>query len=84
MKTKLAFCAAEQTETEHEVTIDENGEFLFTCECGRFFKLSGDLDKDGIKEALVKHQEQNQGQLTVEAIEAANEEKLALLDEDEA
>ncbi len=75
-KTRLAFCANEQIEVNHTVTIDNNGEYLFECDCGRFFKLAGNLDKAGIKEALSIHKASNLGQVTQELIEAENAEKL--------
>lgn len=76
MKTKLTFCANCQEKKDHVVTVDNNGEFLFTCECGRFFKLPGTLDKEGVKAALDLHEESNKGQLSQEAIDAENAEKL--------
>lgn len=76
MKTKLTFCANCQDKTEHVVTVDVNGEFVFSCPCGRFFKLPGDLDKKGVAEALQAHEDSNVGQISQEAIEVANEEKL--------
>lgn len=76
MKTKDAFCANEQEITEHKVTVDVNGEFLFTCDCGRFFKLPGDLDKKAIDEALILHEDHNKGQVSQEEINKINEEKL--------
>lgn len=81
MKTKNIFCANEQEVTEHVVTIDNNGEFVFTCDCGRFIKLPGDIKKDELKEALEAHKASNEGQLTVEEVEKANLEKLKLIDE---
>lgn len=77
MKTREAFCANCQELKDHTVTIDLNGDYSFECPCGRFFKLVGSLDKKGISQALEAHKAANEGQLTVEAIEAVNEEKLA-------
>lgn len=76
MKTRKVFCVNEQEITEHVVTVDANGEFVFTCPCGRFFKLSGELDKESIVEALKAHQEVNKGQVSQEAISKENAEKL--------
>lgn len=76
MKTRLAFNANTQQEELATVTIDTNGEYLFTFEDGSFFKLPGDLDKEGIDTALEAHKISNEGKITVAEIEAANEEKL--------
>ena len=36
----IAFCSVCQTETEHEVAIDHNGETVLTCpHCGHFVKF---------------------------------------------
>lgn len=72
------FCANEQTETDHTATIDHNGEYVFTCECGRFIKVAGDAD---IKAALEDHAYHNEGQISAAQIEAENEEKLSVLDD---
>lgn len=80
MKEKKVFCANEQAETIHQVVIDTNGDFVFSCECGRFFKLPEGVD---VKEALVAHEEANKGQKSIEAIEQENAEKLKLLDDSE-
>lgn len=70
-KTILVFCANEQKETEHSIDIDGNGEIVLTCvECGRFIKLPKGTDAAGIKEYIVKHKASNEGQVTLEAIEA--------------
>lgn len=74
MKTKKAFCANCQEITEQAVSVDNNGEYLFECECGRFIKFPADVD---IKEALKRHEEVNKGQISQAEIDKANEEKLA-------
>lgn len=76
MKTKKAFCAIEQLDKDHEVTIDQNGEYLFRCDCGAFFKLPADFTKEQIAAHLKEYKEANEGQLSQAAIEAENEEKL--------
>jgi hypothetical protein len=79
MKTSDAFCANCQQQTEHAVTIDANNEMVFTCDCGRFFKLNPEgLSKDDVQAALDQHHAANEGQLPMEQIEAAQS---ALLDE---
>jgi hypothetical protein len=76
MKTRIAFNATTQTEEEAIVTIDANGEYVFTFEDKSFFKLPGDLDKKGIADALATYKAHNEGQVTAAAIEEANQEKL--------
>jgi len=76
MKTRDIFCTNEQKLTEHEVSIDNNGEFLLTCECGEFIKLPGDMDKEGIDKALEDNQAENEGKVTLEVLTKINEEKL--------
>lgn len=76
MKTRKAFCSNEQTQTDHVVSVDNNGEFVFTCDCGRFFKLPADLDKNEINDALKAHEGANKGQISLEQLEKENAEKL--------
>lgn len=76
MKTKKVFNARTQQVEDAVVTIDNNGEYVFTFADGSFFKLPGHLDKEGVAEALKAHEEANKGQLSAEAIEAENAEKL--------
>jgi hypothetical protein len=82
MKTKNIFCANEQKTTEHKADY-LNGEFVFTCKCGRFLKLPGDITKAQLVKALEKHEEVNQGQVTQESVDKEKEAKLKLLDADE-
>ena len=76
MKTREAFCVDEQKITKHVVTIDQNGEYLFVCDCGKSFKLNGDLDKKGITKVLEEHQKENEGKVTLAELTKINEEKL--------
>lgn len=76
MKTKLAFNPKTQTQEEAVVTIDANGEYLFTFADGAFFKLPGDFTKKQIDNYLAVHEEHNKGQVSVEEQEKANEAKL--------
>lgn len=75
-KTRAAFNAATQTVEDAEVIIDAQGEYLFTFADGSFFKLPGDLDRDGITAALAAYEAANVGQVKAEDFEAANEAKL--------
>lgn len=76
MKTREAFCTIEQKDTEHEVTIDANGDYVLTCPCGSFFKLPGTNDKKANDAALESHKAENEGKITLAALEKINEEKL--------
>lgn len=76
-KTREAFNATTQQLEDAIVTIDVNGEYLFTFEDGSFFKLPGNLTAKEITEALAKEEASNIGQVKAEDVEAANEAKLA-------
>jgi len=76
MKTRIAFNATTQTEEEAIVTIDRNGEYLFTFSNGAFFKLPSDFTKEQINKALDDLKTANEGQLLQEVIDQENEEKL--------
>ena len=60
----------------HEITIAENGDFIFTATDGSFVKLPQDLDKDGIEKALKDHQEANKGRITLDDETKVKEVKL--------
>lgn len=70
---KKLFCANEQSVTEHQASLSPDGEFVFTCACGRFVKFPADAEN--IEELIAKHEETNKGQVSIEAQEA----KLAAL-----
>lgn len=76
-KTRAAFNATTQQVEDAVVTIDVNGEYLFTFADGSFFKLPGNLTAEEITEALAKEEVSNIGQVKAEDVEAANEAKLA-------
>ena len=79
MKTKEAFCANCQEDTEHMVTVDANSELVFTCDCGRFFKINPEgMSKEDVQAALDAHKDANMGQVLTEQVEAA---QAAFLDE---
>jgi hypothetical protein len=81
MKTKEAFNVRTQQMEMAVVTVDNNGEFVFTFDDGSFFKLPATVEsKEEVDELLAKHEEQNTGQVTVEA----QEKKLAEILGDEA
>lgn len=76
VKTREAFNANTQQMEEAVVTIDQNGDYLFMFEDESFLKLPGDLDKEGIDNALTAHQLDNEGKVTLAALEKINEAKL--------
>lgn len=76
-KTRAAFNAITQQVEDAEVTIDVQGDYLFTFADGSFFKLPGNLSAKEIKEALAKYEAANIGQIKAEDVEAENEAKLA-------
>jgi hypothetical protein len=82
MKTKNVFCANCQEVKPHEISLSSVGEFVFTCDCGRFIKVAGDLSVKEVNEALDKHEEANKGQISVEAAEQKLGELIDSLDEE--
>ncbi len=83
MKKVTAFNAATQKDEEAIVTIDNNGEFVFTFEDKSFFKLPGDLTKKQLFEALENEKKANEGQVSQAKIEAENSKKLSIFDDAE-
>lgn len=75
-KTIQVFCANEQAETEHTLDITGTGEIVLTCACERFLKLPKGSTADDIKAFIEAHKQANQGQVTVEAIEAEKDKLL--------
>lgn len=73
--TKQIFCANEQKVTSHKGEVDGNGEFVFTCDCGRFLKFPKDTTPEQFNELLTAHEEANTGQVS----QAEQEKKLAEL-----
>lgn len=70
-KTKVVFCANEQEETPHTVTIDGNSEWLFTCTvCDRVLKFAASMTADEVKASLVSHKASNVGQVNQAVIDA--------------
>lgn len=83
MKKVTAFNAITQKDEEAIVTVDQNGEFVFTFEDKSFFKLPGDLSKKQLFEALEKEKVSNEGQVSMAKIEADNAKKLSIFDDAE-
>jgi hypothetical protein len=59
MKTKSIFCADEQKFTEHELAVDNNGEIVATCPCGRFVKFAAGLTEAEVEGAIDAHETDN-------------------------
>jgi len=67
--TKELFCAKEQLITNHEGSVDSNGEFVFTCitkGCNSFLKFPASVSPKDFKVLLEKHEAANKGQVSVE------------------
>jgi histidinol phosphatase-like enzyme len=79
-KTRLVFNPALQVETPHEISVDLNGEILFTDpENGHFVKIPTSMKtKTEVVEYLEKYKEANIGQVVVE-----DQQKLATTLSDE-
>jgi hypothetical protein len=76
--TVIMFDASLQRECAHTLDIAQNGEIVLTSiESGRFVKLPAGTDAAGVADFIAKHKAANEGQITVDAMEA---EKQALLD----
>ena len=76
-KTRAAFNATTQQVEDAVVTIDVQGDYLFTFEDGSFFKLPGNLTSKEVTAALAKEEAANIGQIKAEDVEAEKEAKLA-------
>lgn len=66
--TKDIFCAAEQTTTPHQGSVDGNGEFVFTClteGCGRFVKFPADTTPEAFEALVATHEVTNSGQVDI-------------------
>jgi hypothetical protein len=77
MKTKNLFCADEQKLTSHELAVDNNGEIIATCACGRFVKFPAGFTADQVKNFIVEHEDANKlskEALLVEESRKASEE----------
>lgn len=82
-KTKLVFNTRTQQMEEAVVTIDGNGEFLFTFEDGSFFKLPATVTAEEVTDLLQAHKEGNEGQISLEAQEKVLDEILGETEEEE-
>jgi hypothetical protein len=81
MKTKTVFCANCQAETPHEISL-ANDEVIFTCTtegCERFIKVPASMDKKELADHLKAHKETNQGQVSKERYEQAEQDLIDAL-----
>lgn len=72
------FCSNCQKITQHKGAIDNNGEFVFTCQidnCGSFLKFPASTSKTEFEELIKKNEEANKGQISI----AEQEERLETL-----
>ena len=57
---KTLFCAQCQAETQHAVVVTR-GDYVFTCDCGRFTKFPSTMTPMELSAAIAAHKENNQG-----------------------
>lgn len=69
MKTKKIFCAKEQIDTAHTGAVVNNGEFIFTCDCGEFIKFPAGLSAQELENAFETYKAANIGQVSAEDAE---------------
>lgn len=80
--TKTAFCANCQADTIHQMEVDQNGEIVLTCDCGRFQKLPAGMTKTEMKDELSHRKETAEGQVSLEESYRAAEEIADSADEE--
>lgn len=74
-QTVLVYNADLQRETGHTIDVDGNGEIVLTClENGRFIKFPAGTDVATLKTLVAQHKIENEGKITVAAIEAKKAE----------
>lgn len=66
MKTKETYCTICRAVKEHTAQVDKNGEFLFTCPEGHFFKVAADTPVAEIRQELAGREEAHKDIVTVE------------------
>lgn len=71
------YCAGDEKETDHLLSISQNGEIVATCDCGRFLKFSMDITKEELNSLVAAHKEANEGQIKQEEL---NKKLLELAD----
>jgi hypothetical protein len=64
--TKPVFCANCQADTDHDATIDQNGDLVLTCACGRSIKFPAAFDAEQVDEAIAAHKAANEGQISID------------------
>lgn len=74
-KKVVMFDASLQKDCDHTIDIDGSGEIVLTSvESGRFVKLPADTDSASLAAFIESHKAANEGQLTVEALDAKKAE----------
>ncbi len=67
---KIIFCANEQVETEHVLSVSPSGEIIATCSvCGRFLKFPAGVTRAEFDMQVAEHKTSNEGQVSVEEME---------------
>lgn len=67
---KTIFCAKEQKETEHVLSLSsQNQEVIATCECGEFIKFAAGIKKEEFDAQVEQYKIANEGQVSVEEAE---------------
>lgn len=70
MYTKVIFCANEQAEQTHELTVSQSGEIVATClSCKRFLKFPVGMTRKEFDKLVSKHADANTGQVTQESLD---------------
>ncbi len=77
-----AFNAKSQEIESHELTIDQNNDWLLTAKDGHFIKFPSSFSKKDVLKGLEEYQAANEGQINVEAQEAENKKRLDAFRED--
>lgn len=79
--TKTIFCAKEQKDTVHVLSLSAaNGEIIAQCDCGEFVKFPAGIKKAEFDALIEKHKIANEGQVSIEQAEK-NLQELADLTE---
>ena len=80
---KMAFCAKEQKELEHELTVEgAMNDITLTCSsCGGFIKVPAGTKKEDLNTFLAEHEVANTRDLSLQVAIMTEDEKQAALEE---
>lgn len=68
--TKTFFCAKEQKDTVHVLSLSPaNGEIVATCDCGEFVKFAAGIKKAEFDQQIAEYKTANEGQVSIEQAE---------------